>query len=121
MIARLPKTIAEIRQANKDIGGHFFDAETMKTFRSTIEQRVFLGRKASYFVTSESYDNGKTRAFNLRKCDAAGRVTTIMPSSESLPTESSTLASTDKVVPLGHYATRDLAYDAAKVAVERGL
>lgn len=43
-------SINEIKQANKRIGHHWFDPDTMSFFNSKIESDVIYGK---YFITSE--------------------------------------------------------------------
>jgi hypothetical protein len=48
-------TISDIKAEHKRLhhGGHFFDADTMRFFRSRIGSRVFTGPGGIFFVTSE--------------------------------------------------------------------
>jgi hypothetical protein len=67
-------TITEIKQANRDAGQHFFDADTMRFFESRVLRGVIGGR---FFVTSERFDMGTPRLFTVRVVDAAGHVDTV--------------------------------------------
>ena len=44
------KTMADVRAANKALGNHWFDTETMKWWKTCIESSLIAGR---YFITSE--------------------------------------------------------------------
>lgn len=46
------KTVAEIKQANREAGQHFFSPDTLRFFRSRIESDVLGGR---LFITSEQF------------------------------------------------------------------
>ncbi|MFH1635796.1 MAG: hypothetical protein ABIG63_17530 [Chloroflexota bacterium] len=48
-------TIADIKAANYDTGGHFFDKGTMRFFRSRVDQEVHQGPGGVFFVTSEQF------------------------------------------------------------------
>lgn len=66
-------TIADIKEANKRAGGHFFDRAAMKFFGSKIFPSVYRGPDGFYFVTSEQPPHGgrvyKVRRFNPRTAD----------------------------------------------------
>lgn len=68
-------TIKEIKEANKAIGHHFFDPETMRFFRSRILSRVYAGR---YFITSEKkcFDDNR-RVYSIRVADETGKIDTV--------------------------------------------
>ena len=48
-------TIADIKQANRDAGQHYFDRSTMRFFDSKVETQVYEGPGGVYFVTSEQF------------------------------------------------------------------
>jgi hypothetical protein len=61
-------TIAEIKQANADVGGHFFDTDTLRFFGSRILATVYGG---FVFVTSEKDSYGAwdgQRRYTVRFC-----------------------------------------------------
>lgn len=51
-------TIADVRSANKNAGLHFFNADTMRFFRSRVESQLIGGR---LFVTSEQAPDAPRR------------------------------------------------------------
>ena len=67
-------TMAEIRQANKDSGGHWFSPGAMRFFKSRIESRTPIDGR--YFVTSETPGDGARRRFTVREISADGDVAT---------------------------------------------
>jgi uncharacterized protein (DUF1330 family) len=48
-------TIDDIKAANKAAGGHWFDADTLRFFRSQVTPTVYEGPGGVFFVTSEQY------------------------------------------------------------------
>ena len=67
------KTIAELKAANKANGGHWFDADTMRFFKSRIESRIIAGNR---FVTSEQPPSGP-RMYSVRFFREDGSVGTV--------------------------------------------
>lgn len=68
-------TISELRQANREIGNHFFDRSTMRFFASRVESGLYAGR---YFITSEKTGFDSTvRKFTVREAQPDGRVATV--------------------------------------------
>ena len=71
------KNMKEIKQANRVIGGHWFDKDTLEFFGSVVESHVFYGR---FFITSERCrwdgDNGD-RFYTVRECNQDGQIRTI--------------------------------------------
>ena len=72
------RTISEIREANRAAGGHFFDPDAMRFFRSRIAPGVIGGR---YFISSEQFcptmfADGPChpRRYTIRTVDDAGRI-----------------------------------------------
>ncbi len=65
-VKQMPRTIAELKARNKENGGHYFDASTMRFFRSKIESGILSG---CYFVTSEQFDDDTPRKYSLRRFD----------------------------------------------------
>lgn len=66
------KTISDVRAANKQLGHHFFDKDTMKFFKSKIESGLI---KQRFFITSEQPQSGP-RQFKVREVQNNGAVTT---------------------------------------------
>jgi hypothetical protein len=73
----VPTTIAEIQRRNRDRGSHFFDADTLRFFRSRILPTVHVGATHAYFVTSERYDDDAPRLYTVRSCDVSGDCGTV--------------------------------------------
>lgn len=71
-------TITAIKAANRAAGLHFFDADSMRFFRSKVESGVIGGR---FFVTSEqfvTYDGvADVRRYTVRRADDDGAITTV--------------------------------------------
>lgn len=69
------KTLDEIREANKNIGHHWFDPETKVFFDSIWDEEVFGGR---YFVSAEAYDATKTpHRWTIRRATNDGAIESI--------------------------------------------
>ena len=66
------KTIADVRQANKDAGHYFFERQTMNFFGSRIESSLYAGQ---YFITSEEglYESDPRR-YTIRMARPDGSV-----------------------------------------------
>lgn len=65
-----PATIEDIKQANHAKGGHYFDRETMRFFRSRVLSELYKGPGGIFFITSEQYQGlGHTepRRYTVRK------------------------------------------------------
>lgn len=70
-------TIAEIRAANKAIGHHWFDRDTMAFFKSKIVSGVLTGPEGHrYFISRETNPAGLTM-FSIRKSDDTGAIETV--------------------------------------------
>ncbi len=65
--------ITEIKQANKNLGEHFFDRASMRFFNSRVESKVLRGR---YFVTSEIGPD-EHKLYSVRMADESGSIETI--------------------------------------------
>ena len=66
--------IEEIKQANKELGHHWFDTDTMKFFNCRIHGGVIRGK---YFVTSEASDIlNQPRRYSIRSADETGAIQT---------------------------------------------
>ena len=48
--------IGDIKALLRDTGSHFFDAGTMRYFRSRVAEGVIAGAEGWYFVTSEQHE-----------------------------------------------------------------
>jgi len=72
------KYVSEIQQANRRAGFHFFDADTMRFFKSKIASwEVWDGR---YFITSEKFECGEhsePREYTIREAQDDGSVDTV--------------------------------------------
>src|SRR5687768_6031203 len=74
VFVRLPySTVPEIVAANRAAGGHFFDRDTMRTFRTRIEVPVYGGR---YFITSDVLNEDDGPTYSVRVASDAGHVRT---------------------------------------------
>lgn len=73
-----PRTIRQVRAINRDAGGHFFDKDAMRFFRSRVHDEVHGGR---YFVTSEQFVESDgtehDRRYSVREIDDAGQIWTV--------------------------------------------
>ena len=72
------KTIDEIKQANRNLGHHWFDAGTMRFFATRIcnETVEELPDGGALFVTSEKPPHGE-RAYAVRRAKPNGEVETV--------------------------------------------
>jgi hypothetical protein len=68
------KTMGDVRAANSQITGHWFDRDTMQFFNTRIESQLIAGR---YFITSERRDNTFPRLFSVRQALPDGRIETV--------------------------------------------
>lgn len=66
--------ITEIQRANERAGKHFFEASTMRFFRSRILPDVYGGR---YFITSEQFDRDSPRLYTIREVNEHGGIDTV--------------------------------------------
>lgn len=67
------KSLAEVKKANKGIGHHWFDTDTMKFWKTRLETDL-LGHR--YFVTSdEMFD--RSRAYTIRQANDDGTIDTV--------------------------------------------
>lgn len=64
-------TVDDVREANDRIGGHYFDRDTMRFFRSRIASQLYGGR---YFVTSEQFDDRSPRLYSVREALPDGSI-----------------------------------------------
>lgn len=67
------RTMADIKQSNKDAGFHFFDKATLRFFDSIIHRRKpYAGPGGVYFVTSERLHGvreSEPRMYTVRRFD----------------------------------------------------
>ena len=70
--------LAEIKRANRAIGHHWFEPETLRFFASRVSDPVLYGR---YFVSSEAQPRmdgtRATRYYTIRRADDRGEITTV--------------------------------------------
>jgi hypothetical protein len=73
--------LSEVRQANKEIGHHWFEPATMKFFASRIESSLY---KNQCFITSEKrcFDD-YTRVYSVRRVKPDGSIETLERQLES--------------------------------------
>lgn len=70
-------SMSEIRERNRAIGHHWFDADSMRFFKTRIVSgSLVVGNKASYFITRETNPTGQN-AFSIRVAKPTGQVGTI--------------------------------------------
>ena len=90
-------SIAEVRKANRQLGHHWFDRDTMAFFASRVETGILGGR---YFVSSEQYSEDTPRRYTVRAVNSDGSIDTL---GWGKPTpEQAAAAPAD---PFGRYAT----------------
>lgn len=70
-------TIEAIEQANRAIGHHWFDTDSLRFFRSRVSSRIYPTPSGAFFVSSECGSRQKARRYSVRFCDARGRIETI--------------------------------------------
>lgn len=71
------ETIADVKRANAEAGGHFFDRSTLAFFDSQVGRTVHGGR---YFVTSEQFhgpDGSEPRRWTIREVLPTGDIETV--------------------------------------------
>ena len=108
------ETIDQIRDANRALGHHFFDRDTLRFFGSRIGETVYGGR---YFVTSEKPPFGPRR-WTLRVALDSGAVETVgehcaMPRSRAHALAVRAAAAHDSVHELASEPQRRLLHAAA--------
>lgn len=70
---QMPRTIGELKALNRENGGCWFEAGSMRFFGTKIESGVIAGNR---FVTSEQPPHG-SRRFTVRSFDSEGSVDTV--------------------------------------------
>ena len=73
MSTRVFFTIAEIKQANREAGHHWFEPATMRFFRSRVSGPVI----ANMFVSSEDDRLGGGRLYTIRRANPDGSIDTV--------------------------------------------
>lgn len=66
--------MSEIQRLMRDAGSHFFDADTMRWFRSRVDWRTYAGPDGWYFVTSEQHKHThgtEPRLYTVRRMSIA--------------------------------------------------
>lgn len=67
-------TLREVKDANRALGSHWFDADTMRFFNSRVSSRVYpLADGGTLFVSSERSPNGR-RLFTVRHALSNGEI-----------------------------------------------
>jgi hypothetical protein len=64
----------DVKRANRQIGNHWFDPETVRFFRTRICSELIAG---AYFITSEQYSAGALRLYSIRRAQPDGTIETI--------------------------------------------
>jgi hypothetical protein len=64
----------DVELANRQAGQHFFDADTLRFFRSRIGTELYGGR---YFVTSEQFNGDAKRLYTVREVMDGAKIKTI--------------------------------------------
>jgi len=71
-------TLADVRNANRQAGYHFFDADTLRFFRGRIIGQLVAGR---YFITSEQfvapYEAPAPRRYTIRYANDDATIDTV--------------------------------------------
>lgn len=68
-----PRTLADVKAANKAAGSHWFDRDSMTFFNTRIESKLLAG---NYFITSELL-HGFPRRYSIRQAQPDGNIATI--------------------------------------------
>ena len=64
------KSMAEVKQANKNSDRYWFHRDTMRFFKSIVYDRIYAGK---YFITSEKGPNG-IRGYTVRCANEYGSI-----------------------------------------------
>jgi len=83
------RTIEDVKRANRQVGGHWFDADTMRWFNTVIESRLIGGK---YFVTSERMDRDQPKRYTVRRALPDGGVDTVGEFQQYMDVENARLA-----------------------------
>lgn len=73
------KTMAQLKQMNRNAGRYYFSRDTMRFFNSRVSNNVYTGTTGWYFVTSERmrYHPDYPRLYSVCKMSPDGSVSTI--------------------------------------------
>lgn len=66
--------MADVRTANRELGHHFFERDTMRFWRSRVCSEVIGGR---FFITSEQFGDDSPRLYTVRECEDDGSIRTV--------------------------------------------
>lgn len=75
-IMKALKSIADIKAKNRQIGHHWFDADTLRFFDSKIYPRLYHVTEGAYFVTSERGPD-LVRKYTVRFAKSSGKIETV--------------------------------------------
>ena len=76
-------TLADLRRANREGGGCWFEPSTMRFFRSRILPTVYQGPGGVFFVSSEQFDDASPRNYTVRQFEpTSGAICTFGPFNE---------------------------------------
>ena len=67
-------TMADVKEANRAIGHHWFEPSSMRFFRSRVGQTLYGGR---YFISSEQFDDQSPRLYTVREVKPDGSIGTV--------------------------------------------
>lgn len=66
--------IGEIKEANRELGGHWFNADTLRFFGSEVLPTVYGGR---YFITKEDNFQRTKKLYTVRQAQPNGDIDTV--------------------------------------------
>ncbi len=69
--------ITEVKKANKEIGQHFFDRDTLAFFGSKVYPDLYTVAGRQFFVTSEDNYNRTEKGYTIREAMPDGDIETI--------------------------------------------
>jgi hypothetical protein len=69
--------ITEVKKANKEIGQHFFDRNTLAFFGSKVYPDLYTVAGRQFFVTSEDNFNRTEKGYTIREAMPDGDIETI--------------------------------------------
>lgn len=97
------ESIEQIREANRERGHHFFDADTMRFFRSRVLSRIVDGR---FFVTSEQFVSSTgaadARRYTIREALPDGDVVTAADSFQEYATAAQAYKGAEKLASVSY-------------------
>jgi len=83
------QTLSDVKAANRESGGHWFDKSTMRFFNTRMESQLYGGR---YFITSERYDENHGKRYSIRQAMPDGSVDTVGEFQQYFSLESARIA-----------------------------